>query len=71
MKTKKDILDELYIVNDELLSMIDERIRETAKTEPDMKVSTLLSDIYTELVDEGDPTYKKLKNLLFFYMHNN
>jgi hypothetical protein len=71
METKKDIITEINSVNQELLVILDEMMEMEAQSNPDMNYLSFISKAHNSLIEDNDPIYKRLNQLMFFYIHNN
>lgn len=75
MKTKKDILCEIELLSFELAhvlsDMIDERLEIEVDRNPNMPFNSLVNTLHNELINDNKEKYKRLNQLIFFYIHNN
>jgi hypothetical protein len=71
METKKDIITEINLVNQELLVILDEMMEMEAQSNPNMSYLSFISKAHNSLIEDNDPIYKRLNQLMFFYIHNN
>jgi hypothetical protein len=73
METKKDIYREIETINDELVSILDQKLEAMVETNPDMNYLKFIDNVHSDLLKDTsvNSAYSRLERLLFFYNHNN